>query len=146
MSSRAERWQTAVWLLADGLANANEAPAMAGLRSAAARLKPMVLNHFDRAMKRVQTEMVHFIDSALEVATDGHITNESRQAYVHFLAATVSDCYCQMPHKPERRKAAWLNLNNAVADLVNLLDVTGEVSVEAGCQWAERFETILKAA
>ena len=146
MSSRTERWQTAIWLLADGLANANDAPAMADLRAAAARLKPMVLNHFDRAMKRVQAEMLRFIDAALETDQDGHITIESRQAYVHFLAATVSDCYRQMPVKPARRKAAWLGLNNAVVDLLNLLDVTGEVSVETGCQWADRLEAILKAA
>lgn len=153
MSNRAERRVKAIWLLADSLGAAWPEAACEPVRRAVIRLSRHVLQKHDRPMRLVIDRLRPFIrdilgcqesyaDEAEEI-----VAVEVRQAYIHMLTALVNDRFFEVHCKSAAQKAAWLALNNALADLIMTIDKknAGETGVERGCQWAAQVETILNS-
>lgn len=153
MSSRAERRARAIWLLADSLGLAWPEASFEPVRRATIRLDRHVLQKHDRPMRRVIDRLRSFIrdilgcqesygDEAEEI-----VAVEVRQAYIHMLNALANDRFFEVHFKSATQKAAWLGLNNALADLIMAIDKenAGETGVECGCQWAAQVETILNS-
>lgn len=141
--SRALRQATAIWLLAEALAETNPDPALGPLRSSVRRLWPHVMHSYNVAMRRVQDGLIGFVREALENDETGHLPPEQTLGYLHMLTALVGDCYYQCPDKPPERKRNWRRLNNAIAEFIEASDPTGEVGVEIGCGWAVTVKGIL---
>jgi hypothetical protein len=143
MSSRSSRQATAIRLLAHALVGAHDSPHIRHIGAAVERLNPHVLASYDRAMKRVQAGLLAFANGALIAGEDGFLPNEHLAAWLHMLTALVGDQWQQCPAQPADRKRNWRRLNNAIAEMIEAGDPTGEVGVELGCAWADEVFKIL---
>lgn len=153
MSNRAERRAKAIWLLADSLGLAWPEPSFAPVRLATARLNRHVIQKHDQPMRQVINRLRPFIRDILGCQetyageAEELVTEEITKTYIHMLAALVNNRFFEVHYKSATQKAAWLALNNALADLIMTIDQknAGETGAERGCQWAARVETILNS-
>jgi len=153
MSNRTERRARAIWLLADSLGLAWPEPSFAPVRRATARLERHVIQKHDRPMGQVINRLRPFIRDILDCRetyadeAEEIVAAEIALGYIHMLSALINDRFHEVHHKSATQKAAWLTLNNALADLIMTIDQqnAGETGAQRGCQWAAQVETILNS-
>lgn len=146
--SQAQRRHLAVWLMARTLGQAAEKSGHGtGVIEAVRALEPFVgvKGEYNRATARMIIHVQEFLDSKTGNVADEAMDPPTQAAFFHAVNAMASDIYADLPDRPAERKAAWLRLCNANAELARKIfaDEGNDYGVEDGCHWAEEIEAIM---
>jgi hypothetical protein len=145
MLSRAERRSKAIWILAYCLGDGTDAKVFDGLRDATEKLKPFIPDVDDLNMTKIRACLLAFcINKIMGEGPEHVVTFEEQQSFLHMLNALVGDIYQAMPTNKKARKQAWLDLNNAVVELIEATADELDNCADVGCDWAKQIEEIIE--